>query len=252
VGHVTKEGILAGPKSLEHLVDTVIYFEGDRDDEVRLLRAVKNRHGATGEIGIFEMKSEGLVEVKNPSEYFLSKETENLPGRATVALIEGRRPFLIEVQALVNTTFFNNPLRRCLGVEVNKVSLLLAVLEKSLNLNFSKFDLFVKSAGAMSVNDPASDLAIAGAILSSLRQKAIDRDAVFIGEIGLGGELRKSKMLQARIKEADRLGYRVAYIPKSNQSEIRDVSLKLVGLKNVAELYSELFSRKQREEVNNQ
>jgi DNA repair protein RadA/Sms len=244
VGHVTKEGLLAGPKSLEHLVDTVIYFEGDRHDEFRLLRAVKNRHGATGEIGIFEMSEKGLTEVQNPSQYFLSKDTENLPGRATVALMEGRRPFLVEVQALANETFYNNPLRRCLGVEVNRVSLLLAVLEKTLHLNFSKFDLFVKSAGAISVGDPAADLAIAAAILSSLKQQPLDGDAVFIGEIGLGGEIRKTKLVQARVKEADRLGYRTAYVPRSNEKEIRDVAINVVYVKNLAELFSALFSRK--------
>jgi len=249
VGHVTKEGVLAGPKSLEHLVDTVVYFEGDRHDEVRLVRAVKNRHGATGEIGIFEMQEKGLIEVDNPSQYFLSKEVENSPGRATVSLIEGRRPFLVEIQALVNKSFYNNPLRRCLGVEVNKVSLLLAVIEKSLNLNFSKFDLFVKSAGAMSVNDPASDMAIAVSIISSFRQHEVDGSAIFIGEIGLGGEIRKTKLVNARVKEADRLGYSVAYVPYSNAKDIRGANISVVGIKNLAELYAALFAKKMGKEV---
>ncbi len=244
VGHVTKEGLLAGPKSLEHLVDTVIYFEGDRHDEFRLLRAIKNRHGATGEIGIFEMREKGLTEVQNPSQYFLSRETENLPGRATVALMEGRRPFLVEVQALANKTFYNNPLRRCLGVEVNRVSLLLAVLEKTLHLNFSQYDLFIKSAGAISVEDPAADLAITAAVLSSLKQIPLESDMVFMGEIGLGGEIRKTKLIDARLKEADRLGYRAAYVPKTSIKDVQRLALKVIGIKNVAELFSVLFSRK--------
>lgn len=244
VGHVTKEGMLAGPKALEHLVDTVVYFEGDRYDDVRLLRAVKNRHGAIGEIGLFEMKEQGLVEVENPSRFFLAQDVEELPGRATVALIEGRRPFLVEIQALVNSTFFNNPLRRAVGVEVNKVSLLIAVLEKCLALNFSKYDLFVKSTGGSNVKDPAADCALVVAILSSLENKTIPNDVIFIGEIGLGGEIRKTKFLAARIKEAERLGFKTVYVPKGNTKGIEKGSISVVEVSNVAQLYSCLFKGK--------
>ena len=169
IGHVTKDGMLAGPKSLEHLVDTVVYFEGDRYQSLRIIRAIKNRFGSTGEVGIFEMTKEGLTEVKNPSSIFLPENEEITPGRVTASVIEGRRPFLVEVQALTNETPFNNPLRRTLGIELNKIALLLAVIERTLRLNLYRYDVFVKAVGGLRLDETASDVAIALAIISSFK-----------------------------------------------------------------------------------
>ena len=246
VGHVTKDGVLAGPKSLEHLVDAVIYFEGDRYDEMRLLRAVKNRHGATGEIGIFEMTEQGLREVANPSEFFLGTDDTTTAGRATVALIEGRRPFLVDVQALVHATQYNNPLRRSLGIEANKVALLCAVIEKSLAIRLSQYDVFIKSAGGIAVHDPAADCAIVMAIAASLKEYVIPSDTLFIGEIGLGGDVRKVKRVAARIAEAERLGFRHAFVPKGTKIDVRTAQIQVAEVATLAELYSLIFQKSAR------
>ncbi len=240
IGHVTKDGTLAGPRTLEHMVDVVVYFEGDRYESLRLVRSVKNRYGSTGEVGIFEMQSIGLVEVDNPSSIFLPDCDAQSPGRATVSIMEGRRPFLIEVQSLLNQTSFNNPLRRALGVEVNKIALILAVIERSLDLSFARHDVFLKAVGGLNIKEPASDLAIAVAILSSYTMKVVDSGTVFVGELGLGGELRKVQMLDERVREAMRLGFKKVVIPKSSISK-KYKGIELVEMSTLNEVYKVFF-----------
>jgi DNA repair protein RadA/Sms len=241
IGHVTKDGVVAGPRTLEHMVDVVVYFEGDRYEALRIIRTVKNRYGSTGEVGIFEMTAGGLKEILNPSSIFLPDSDTVSPGRATVALMEGRRPFLVEVQALTNETSFNNPLRRALGVEVNKISLLLAVLERSLGIRFSGYDVFVKVVGGLSIREAACDLALSTAILSSFKNQGISSRTVLIGEIGLGGEIRKVQNLDARIKEAARLGFEKVVIPKNSKKEKKSESIDVIEFAHVRELYQHFF-----------
>jgi len=243
IGHVTKDGMLAGPKSLEHLVDTVVYFEGDRYQSLRIVRTIKNRFGSTGEVGIFEMTKEGLTEVKNPSSIFLTEMEEITPGRVTTSVMEGRRPFLVEVQALTNETPFNNPLRRALGIELNKISLLLAVIERTLRLNLYRYDVFVKAVGGLRLVETASDIAIALAIISSFKMVSIPPNVVIVGELGLGGEVRKVQLLEARIKETARLGFKKIIIPKNNFTgkKVEGVTIKEVG--HLKEIYSLFFKQ---------
>jgi len=240
VGHVTKEGSLAGPKTLEHLVDTVINFEGDRYQNLRTLRATKNRNGATGEIGLFEMTRCGLEEVKNPSELFMGfLSGEALPGRTLVPLMEGERPLLVEIQALATPTAFVNPVRRFTGIESGRAALLVAVIEKNLNLNLSKSDLFLKVAGGLSVDEPACDLAVALAIVSSFLAKGFPQGAALIGELGLGGEVRPVRALEARMKECARLGIRSLLVPHQKQRE-HPVSVSVREVHTLAEAYQAL------------
>jgi len=243
IGHVTKEGMLAGPKSLEHLVDTVVYFEGDRYQSLRIIRVMKNRFGSTGEVGIFEMTKEGLSEIKNPSSIFLPENEEITPGRVTASVIEGHRPFLVEVQALTNETPFNNPLRRALGIELNKISLLLAVIERTLRLNLYRYDVFVKAVGGLRLQETASDIAIAVAIISSFKMVSISPHTVVIGELGLGGEVRKVRLIEARIREAARLGFKEVIIPKNNvtHKSFDNVSVKEIG--HLKEIYAYFFEK---------
>ena len=207
VGHVTKEGSLAGPRMLEHMVDTVLYFEGERQHTFRILRAVKNRFGSTNEIGIFEMQSQGLVEVTNPSEIFLEERLEGATGSAIVVSMEGTRPILVEIQALVTPTIFGNARRTTSGLDFNRVSLIMAVLEKRANLLLQNQDAYLKSAGGVKLDEPAIDLAIAVAIASSYKEKPTAPDVVFIGEIGLTGEIRRVNRIESRINEAAKLGF---------------------------------------------
>ncbi len=240
IGHVTKDGTLAGPKSLEHLVDTVINFEGDRYQQLRLIRTIKNRYGATGDVGIFEMTEKGLREVTNPSSIFLPTSDELTPGRVTAAILEGRRPFLIEIQALTNKTPFSNPLRRAVGVEQNQISLLLAVLERSLKMTFVGCDVFVKVVGGLKLQDASCDLPLCLAIISSFTGIAIPAGSVVVGEVGLGGEIRKVHNIETRIKEAARLGFCTILIPKNNTTH----SIKGIGVKEVShitEVYNLFF-----------
>ena len=214
VGHVTKEGNLAGPRVLEHMVDTVLSLEGDRHHAYRLLRGIKNRFGATSEVGVFEMREAGMVEVANPSEAFLAERLVNAPGSAIAVTMEGTRPLLVEVQALASTTAFGNPRRTPNGVDFNRLLLISAVLTRRLGVRLADQDIFVNVVGGLQVQEPAADLAIAMAIASSVKDRAIAADLVLIGEIGLSGELRAVGQLPARLREAAKLGFRRAIIPK--------------------------------------
>ncbi len=217
VGHVTKEGAIAGPKVLEHIVDTVLYLEGDRFHAYRLLRSVKNRFGATSEVGVFEMRSEGLVEVPNPSEVFLAERMVNAPGSAIAVTMEGTRPLLVEVQALVSTTSFGHPRRTANGVDFNRLLLLVAVLSRRVGLRLSDQDVFVNVVGGLRVEEPAVDLAVAVAVASSVHDRPVAADLAFIGEVGLSGELRAVSQLAARLKEAAKLGFRRCLVPWSRR-----------------------------------
>ncbi|MGL6132790.1 MAG: DNA repair protein RadA [Prochlorococcaceae cyanobacterium] len=215
VGHVTKEGMLAGPKVLEHLVDAVLTFEGDRFASHRLLRAVKNRFGATHELGVFEMQGQGLVEVSNPSELFLGAN-EPSSGTATIVACEGTRPLLVELQALVSTTSYASPRRSATGIAVNRLHQILAVLEKHLGLPFSRFDCYLAVAGGLEVEEPAADLGVAAAVVASYRDLTLPPGTVLIAELGLGGQLRPVSQLELRLQEAGRLGFNRAVVPKGS------------------------------------
>ena len=221
IGHVTKEGTIAGPRILEHIVDTVLYLEGDRFMSLRLLRSVKNRYGATSEVGVFEMLEEGLVEVKNPSEVFLAERMVNAPGSAIVVTMEGTRPMLVEIQGLTNPVGLGNPRRTPIGVDINRLFLITAVLTRRVGVRLGEQDVFVNVVGGMRIAEPAADLAIAAAIVSSARSQPVRADAVLIGEIGLSGELRGANKINARLNEAAKLGFTFAVIPRVTQ-KIRD------------------------------
>ena len=217
IGHVTKEGSIAGPRILEHIVDTVLYLEGDRFMSLRLLRSVKNRYGATSEVGVFEMMEEGLVEVKNPSEVFLAERMVNAPGSAIVVTMEGTRPMLVEIQGLTNPVGIGNPRRTPIGVDINRLFLITAVLTRRIGIRLGEQDVFVNVVGGMRIAEPAADLAIAAAIVSSAKNQPIRADAVLIGEVGLSGELRGANKISARLKEAAKLGFTLAVIPRVNE-----------------------------------
>lgn len=214
VGHVTKEGAIAGPKVLEHLVDTVLYFEGDRFASHRLLRSVKNRFGATHELGVFEMVASGLEEVLNPSELFLGDREEVSSGTATIVACEGTRPLVVELQALVSPTSYPSPRRSVTGLEFNRLTQILAVLEKRVGLPMSKFDAYVASVGGLNVGEPAADLGVAMAIVASFRDRIVNPDYVILGEVGLGGQVRAVSQIELRLKEAAKLGFKGAIVPK--------------------------------------
>lgn len=216
VGHVTKEGALAGPRMLEHMVDTVLYFEGDRYHSFRILRAVKNRFGSTNEIGIFEMRQTGLVEVKNPSEVFLEERLAGANGSAIVVAMEGTRPILVEIQALLSPTLYGNARRTASGLDYNRLSLLLAVLEKRCGLHLQNQDAYVKATGGVKLDEPAIDLAVAMALVSSYKEKETRADECFVGEIGLTGEIRSVTRIEQRVNEAKKLGFHKIYVPKNN------------------------------------
>ena len=220
VGHVTKEGAIAGPKVLEHLVDTVLYFEGDRFASHRLLRSVKNRFGATHEIGVFEMVDQGLQEVLNPSELFLGNREEATTGTATIVACEGTRPIVVELQALVSATSYSSPRRSTTGIEYNRLLQILAVLEKRVGIPLSKLDAYVASSGGLSVGEPAADFGIAVAVAASFRDRSIDPQTVVIGEVGLGGQVRSVSQMELRLKEAAKLGFKRAIVPKGSYSEV--------------------------------
>lgn len=236
VGHVTKEGVVAGPRVLEHMVDTVLYFEGDNFATYRILRAVKNRFGSTNEIGVFEMRQEGLVEVKNPSEYMLKGKPEGEPGSVVCCSMEGTRPILIEVQALVCRTNFNMPRRTAAGTDYNRVNLLMAVLEKRLGFKLSECDAYVNVAGGMKITEPALDMAVVVAIISSYRNIPLDGKTVLFGEIGLTGEIRGVNMAEQRVLEAKKMGYETCVLPAGNKEGLKISGIKLVGVRNIQEL----------------
>ena len=217
VGHVTKEGAIAGPKVLEHLVDTVLYFEGDRFASHRLLRSVKNRFGATHELGVFEMASQGLEEVPNPSALFMGNRDEQVPGISTIVACEGSRPLVVELQSLVSPTSYSSPRRSATGIEYNRLLQILAVLEKRVGIPLSKLDAYVASSGGLNVGEPAADLGIAIAVAASFRDRIVDPESVLIGEVGLGGQVRPVSQIELRLKEAAKLGFKRALIPKGQK-----------------------------------
>jgi DNA repair protein RadA/Sms len=231
VGHVTKEGAIAGPKVLEHLVDTVLYFEGDRFASHRLLRSVKNRFGATHEIGVFEMADRGLREVPNPSELFLGNRDEIAPGTAIVVACEGTRPIVVELQALVSPTSYTSPRRSTTGVDYNRLLQILAVLEKRVGIPLSKLDAYVASAGGLHVEEPAVDLGIAIAVVASFRDRIVDPGTVLIGEVGLGGQVRAVSQMELRLKEAAKLGFKKAIVPKGQT--FPDLGLEIIHVAKV-------------------
>ena len=236
VGHVTKEGMVAGPRVLEHMVDTVLYFEGDRSDTYRILRAVKNRFGSTNEIGVFEMEEKGLQEVQNPSEFLLSGRPEDASGAVVACLMEGTRPILVEVQALVTATSFGMPRRTAAGTDYNRVNLLMAVLEKRCRYEMSRYDAYVNIAGGMRMNEPALDLAIIMSLVSSLKDRAIDPKTVIFGEVGLSGEVRGVSMAEQRVNEAVKLGFETCILPQICLDRLkRTEGIRLIGVRNVRE-----------------
>jgi len=242
IGHVTKDGSLAGPRVLEHMVDTVLYFEGERGHNFRILRAVKNRFGSTNEIGVFEMKEAGLQEVTNPSELFLSERPLQVPGSVVVCSMEGTRPILVELQALVSPSFLAVPRRTTIGVDYNRVALLVAVLEKKMSVNLFNQDIFVNVAGGVHVDEPAVDLGIVAAVASSYQEKPIDPQTVLLGEVGLAGEIRGIAQAEARLKEAGKLGFKRCILPLSNSRQLGHVkSPELAGVSSLEECWQILF-----------
>lgn len=236
VGHVTKEGAVAGPRVLEHMVDSVLYFEGDRHETYRILRGVKNRFGSTNEIGVFEMRSEGLVEVENPSEYMLSGRPENEPGSVVTCSMEGTRPVLLETQALVCKSFFNNPRRTANGTDYNRVNMLMAVLEKKLGLRLSECDAYINIAGGMQLREPGIDMGIVLAMISCMKDKPISSKTICFGEIGLSGEVRGVSMAEQRVLEAKKLGFDTCILPQVSKDNLKHIKgIELIGVKNVME-----------------
>ncbi|MEW4414095.1 DNA repair protein RadA [Clostridium sp. AN503] len=236
VGHVTKEGVVAGPRVLEHMVDTVLYFEGERNASYRILRGVKNRFGSTNEIGVFEMQEQGLVEVENPSEYLLSGRPEEASGAVVACSIEGTRPILLEVQALVTQTNFGMPRRTAAGTDYNRVNLLMAVLEKRCHYEMSRYDAYVNIAGGVKMNEPALDLAIILALVSSMKDKPVNPRTIIFGEVGLSGEVRAVSQAEQRVNEAIKLGFEACILPKVSLEKMKHTDkIRLYGVNNVRE-----------------
>jgi DNA repair protein RadA/Sms len=243
IGHVTKEGVIAGPRVLEHMVDTVLYFEGERTQQFRILRAIKNRFGSTNEVGIFEMKEDGLVEVTNPSQMFLSERPQNTPGSAVIAAVEGTRPLLVELQALVSSTNANFPRRTFTGVDFNRASIIVAALEKKTGLRLSNQDIYINAAGGIKIDEPSADLGIAMAIASSYKNCVIDGQTVFIGEVGLTGEIRGVPQIEKRVGEAAKLGFKQAVIPKGNKSAVSKITaFEVLHANHLEEVLSKFLS----------
>jgi len=237
VGHVTKEGVVAGPRVLEHMVDTVLYFEGDRHASYRILRGVKNRFGSTNEIGVFEMRQSGLVEVKNPSEFMLSGKPENASGSVVACSMEGTRPILIEIQALVCQSNFGMPRRTATGTDYNRVNLLMAVLEKRVGLHMSNYDAYVNIAGGIKMNEPAIDLGIVMALISSYRNQPLDEKMIVFGEVGLSGEVRAVSMPEQRVQEAKKLGFESCVLPQVSIPAVKNITgIKVIGVKAITDV----------------
>lgn len=242
VGHVTKEGAIAGPRLLEHMVDTVLYFEGDRSHVFRILRAVKNRFGSTNEIGVFEMKEKGLDEVPNPSAVFLSERPSNAPGSVVTTSMEGTRPILIELQALASSTSFGNPRRTILGLDQNKVALLVAVMEKKLGLHLMGHDIFMNVAGGVKVLEPAVDMGIVAAIASSFMDRPVPNGSIVMGEVGLTGEVRAISHIETRVLETKKMGFTRCIVPQSNLKRMKEVDgIEIIGVNTVIEAVETLF-----------
>ncbi len=240
VGHVNKGGEIAGPKVLEHIVDTVLYFEGERNQSYRILRAIKNRFGSTNEIGVFEMRDTGLIEVENPSAMLLSGRMSNVSGGCITCVIEGTRPILSEVQALVTTTGFGNPRRAASGFDYNRLNLLLAILEKREGLYFSNLDTYLNVVGGMRLDEPACDLAVCMALVSGLRDIPLDDKLIAFGEVGLSGEIRSVSRVQSRVNEAARLGFTQCILPRGSVKQLTKVpdGIEIIGVKNIKQALS--------------
>ena len=242
VGHVTKDGAIAGPRLLEHMVDTVLYFEGDRNHVFRILRAVKNRFGSTNEIGVFEMDENGLSEVANPSAVFLSERPESTPGSVVTATMEGTRPILVELQALTSNTNFGTPRRTILGIDQNRVALLVAVMEKKLGMQLVGLDIFMNVAGGVRIYEPAVDMGIIAAVASSFLDKPIPDSILVLGEVGLTGEVRAVSHIETRVSEAKKMGFTKCLVPENNLKRMSDITgIDLVGIKTVSEAIELLF-----------
>lgn len=239
IGHVTKSGEFAGPKAIEHLVDVALYLEGGQDSDIRILRAVKNRYGSTEEIGVFQMGERGLEEIANPSQFFTERSGEPKPGSVIVPSLEGTRPITVEIQALVVASRSTMPQRRTTGLDPNRVALLLAVVEKRLGLHIARDDVYLNVAGGIAIREPAVDLGIAAAVVSSYRDRAIDPDTVVVGELGLSGELRRVRKLRERLVEAAKLGYRCAVVPAAVE-RLRGLSLEVRSAAGIEEAMSHL------------
>jgi DNA repair protein RadA/Sms len=242
IGHVTKDGAIAGPKALEHIVDTVLYFEGERHHNHRIIRAVKNRFGAANEVGVFEMTGRGLMPVLNPSGLFLNERPVGVSGSVVTACIEGTRPMLVELQALVTSTKYATARRMTQGVDANRVSLLMAMLEKRVGMHVLGDDVFVNVAGGMTIDEPAADLGIVAAIASSFRNVPVDEGAAVFGEVGLAGEVRATSQASVRVREAYAMGFRRCVIPHGNLSGLEyDDGIEVVGVRNVGDALEALF-----------
>ncbi|MBI4844087.1 MAG: DNA repair protein RadA [Nitrospirae bacterium] len=241
IGHVTKEGAIAGPKVLEHIVDTVLYFEGDKGNPFRILRAVKNRFGPANEIGVFEMSEEGLKEVDNPSQLFLSERPSDISGSVVTVSMEGTRPLLVEIQALVSSSKFGIPRRTGLGFDYNRLNLLIAVLDKRIGMQVAGMDVFVNVVGGLKIDEPAVDMGVITAIASSMKNKSVASKTVTFGEVGLSGELRAISQAEIRIKEAAKLGFKKAVVPMNNAKKIKGPEIEVIGASNVEEALDIIF-----------
>lgn len=246
IGHVTKEGTIAGPRVLEHIVDTVLFLEGDRYQAYRLLRSVKNRYGATSEVGVFEMRENGMIEISNPSEAFLAERMINTPGSAIAVTMEGTRPILVEIQGLTNPTTFGNPRRTPNGIEFNRLLLISAVLTRRAGISLIDQDVFVNVVGGLKISEPAADLAVATAIASSMRDVPVKADSILIGEIGLSGELRMASRMSDRLGEAAKLGFKTAIMPKRLRSGVISwpKELKVIEVRSLSQALKEALVKK--------
>jgi DNA repair protein RadA/Sms len=242
VGHVTKDGSLAGPKALEHVVDTVLYFEGERHHSHRVIRAIKNRFGAVSELGVFEMTGSGLQPVANPSRLFLSERASGTPGSAVLCCVEGSRPILVEVQALVSTSTYGNARRMAIGIDQNRLSLLLAVLEKRAGLNLAGDDVYVNIAGGMNIEEPAADLSVIAAVASSVRNRGLSPSTAVFGEVGLSGEIRGIPQAPLRIREAAQMGFSRVVLPIANVDRLDPADCELIGVRTVGEALDQLIA----------
>ena len=243
IGHVTKEGNIAGPRVLEHMVDTVLYLEGERYFSYRILRGVKNRFGSTNEIGMFEMREEGMCEILNPSDVLISERDDNPAGSCIVATMEGTRPILVELQALTSSTVFGYPKRAANGVDFNRLSLLIAVLEKKAGITLGNQDVYLNVVGGLRVNEPAIDLGTMMVVVSSFKNIPIPKDMVILGEVGLTGEVRRINLIEKRLKEAEKLGFKTCVIPESNKKDLKDkYKLDIIAIRNVKQAMNAIFN----------
>ena len=243
IGHVTKEGNIAGPRVLEHMVDTVLYLEGERYFSYRILRGVKNRFGSTNEIGMFEMREEGMCEILNPSDVLISERDDNPAGSCIVATMEGTRPILVELQALTSSTVFGYPKRAANGVDFNRLSLLIAVLEKKAGIALGNQDVYLNVVGGLRVNEPAIDIGMMRVVVSSFKNIPIPKDMVILGEVGLTGEVRRINLIEKRLKEAEKLGFKTCVIPESNKKDLKDkYKLDIIAIRNVKQAMNAIFN----------